>query len=343
MKNSIDKYRKSSLLNQVRVWGLIILTLSLTALSVKAQYHFWNGLFGAETAVIASTVFEVLRLASLYALLRWDGYKRVIGITYYLGIALFCGSVAITSWYSEIIEIHSAQNAFLSKEYQYRIEKIKAAFAETMAQKITRVERDLNNVEEKLAMNPKSRYWSNREKQLSQTRSDLSNQMESFLSETPSAPVKWIEKNAARLNLILDPVESKRTEYNAIETAVRSTWHLSTEEAQKFVAMFFVIVVELGIIFLAFMTETGKPDHYPVTNGHSIMTYLEERYNKEDIEMFFKFFAEPMIKHGDLPKASDLTPRLRPIRKAITEYGFQSQEMTDLCRYYLTDHKYLTE
>ena len=50
---------------------LLLLTLGLTILSLEAQYHFWQTLFGTQTAIIAACVFEILRLASLY-----DGMPR---------------------------------------------------------------------------------------------------------------------------------------------------------------------------------------------------------------------------------------------------------------------------
>ena len=67
------EHKKKIFMERFRSLGLIILTLALTFLSLKAQFNFWQGLFGLETAIVASSVFEILRLASLYGLLNWIG------------------------------------------------------------------------------------------------------------------------------------------------------------------------------------------------------------------------------------------------------------------------------
>ncbi|MCJ7813539.1 hypothetical protein MUP95_09530, partial [bacterium] len=96
MRKQKRPINKSRIRERFRVCGLIFLTLSLTLLSLKAQFHFWEGLFGTETAVVSSLVFEILRLSALWIMLKWIGMKKIIGTIFYIAIAVFCGSVAVT-------------------------------------------------------------------------------------------------------------------------------------------------------------------------------------------------------------------------------------------------------
>ncbi|HHS12289.1 MAG TPA: hypothetical protein ENN03_00810 [bacterium] len=318
--------------SRLKKGGLIFLTLCLTLLSIKAQYAFWLGLYGTETAIIASGVFETMRLASLFALLRWKGARKVAGIVIYIGIALFCGSVAITSWYSEILEIHAKEERALQQKYQTQINTVKVAFTQIMNEKITDAEQNLRWIENSLAKNPGSGYWQTRRDQYMVNRDGLIDELDSFLSEMPEDPEAWIEKNRARLGMESLPVSDEKTKLRAIDTAIQNTWHMNTEKAKKLVAIVFVVVIELGIVLLAVMAEWGDQSEKNVTVHDALSDILKTRHGKRDVEMFIQKCRDPYMKTGKLPGSSELTGRLRPILKTIAENGFEESDIKTLLR-----------
>lgn len=334
MKHADNTIEKIPAFKKARIWGLIILTLALTVLSVKAQYNFWKGLFGETTAVIASSVFEILRIASLYLLIRASGIKKAVGMALYFGIALFCGSVAVTSWYSEIIRIDSDQKAVSNVVSQVKIDEIKAKYAMLTNQKIASIEKDINWVDSRLAANPYSQYWTNRKKQLMIKMDDLNARLEAFLTETPDDQGKWIEKYSALLGLTFNLTANKTTRYESIERAVQNTWHMTAEKARKFVALVFVIMVECGILLLASMIEFDKKCDGDVIKGRTLVTILEKHFVKGDIIKFFKKHGNKIINTGNLPKTSELSVNFRPIKKAIAKQVLNQEELLELYNYY---------
>ncbi len=331
MKKSkiIMKKRRRSFKPRFKVYGLIVLTLALTLLSVKAQFSFWKGLYGLETAVIASSVFETMRLASLFALLRWQGTKKIIGGLIYMGIALFCGSVAVTSWYSRILEIHARQEEAQNQLYQQRINTVKIAFMNQMQEKVIKVEQDLRWVENQLAKGFNVEYWRNRRDQYITNREELRKEIEAFLSEAPEDPEAWLEKNTARLGLELEPVAEEKTKLSAIEGAIQSTWNLSPEQAKMVVAIVFVVVIELGIILLAVIGLGIKRDDHVIKSDNLLET-LTAMFDKDDVRLFVEKCRDRFVTTGDLPRASEITARLRPIRQAIVDNGFEESDLKAL-------------
>ncbi|MCJ7811721.1 hypothetical protein MUP95_00160, partial [bacterium] len=94
------------------------------------------------------------------------------------------------------------------------------------------------------------------------------------------------------------------------------------------------IVIELGIVLLAVMTEIGKKSDKSVTGNHSVVNYLSKRFNEDDIRMFVERSVDRYKKTGKLPKVSELTIKLRPIRQAIVNNGFDHSDLEELFGYY---------
>ncbi|OVE78655.1 hypothetical protein BVY01_04860, partial [bacterium I07] len=218
-RNTAWRVRKKRLKKKYVAWGLVILTIMITLLSIKAQYRFWNGLFGQETAVISSALIEIMRLAALFTMLKLRGKKKIAGIAIYVALALFCGSVAITSWNSEIIEEDDRYHASLMQAYQVQIDQIKTAYSEQQKEKIAKLEKDIYWSDSKLASNPNSSYWQRRREQLVAMKEELLQEMDGFLSESPADPRLWIEKNAARLGIEVEAVLVQESQYASIEKA----------------------------------------------------------------------------------------------------------------------------
>lgn len=313
---------------------LISLTLALTLLSLKAQYQFWKGLFGNETAIIASSVFEILRLSSLYILLKYEGKKRLTGLILYLGIALFCGAVAITSWHAEVLETYARQEAIRMNALKQKMDIIREAYAIQISERIKKLDQDLYYIDSQIAKNPSSTYWTTRREQILVMKNDLLNEREGFLSEIPDNPELWIDKNAAILGVQLDQKQVQDMELNSLEKALTSTWRMTPESAKKIVAIVFVIAIEIGIILLAAMTEKRHISDKPVTRKRSLVTILKNKYEEDDIRMFIEKSRDRFNESGVLPRACDLTMRLRPIRMEIKSNGYRSEDLKALFDYY---------
>jgi hypothetical protein len=152
-------------------------------------------------------------------------------------------------------------------------------------------------------------------------------------------PEKWIEKNTARLNLKLEPIEIEKTQYSAIETAIRNTWHMSTMEAQRWVALCLVIATELGIILLATMVEISRTSDDGVAQNSPLVAALEEQFLKDDLRRFFSHYGKKIVTSGVLPRSSVLNAKYRPLRKILASRGLNKKELQDLCNYYLYNHQ----
>ena len=311
---------------QVRNISLVILTLALTGLSLKAQYHFWKSLFGIETGVVASSVFEVLRLASLFSFLKWMGKKAIAGGILYVAIALFCGAVAITSWHSEILETQTTIENQYERKIQTRIDSVKAVYAKQAQVKIDKFDRDIYYIESLIAKT-NSQSLVRRRIQLKDMRDDVVNKRDNFLSGGMNDRELWIEKNAPIVGLQFSPIEKTSTELGAIERALMETWHLDAEAAKKIVAIIFVSAIEIGIILLAFMTERRRGGDRGVTEHDSIVNYLKRRFEECDIERFIEKSRDIYHDRGKLPKSSELTVGLRPIREAVIGNGFKRKDI----------------
>ncbi|MFH1943480.1 MAG: hypothetical protein ABIL68_15365 [bacterium] len=332
MKKRIRDNRNNRRITPLRLRnaGLIFLTIALSLLSVEGGFHFWSGMFDFGTAVVASSVFELLRLASLVALTTWKGRKRIIGVVLYAGIALFCAVFAMTARHAEILETQARIDTKRTTEIRSRIDTIKTVYAMRMNDRIGNAERDVYYLESLIAKNPGSMSLIRRREQLQVVRQSLLEERDEFLSETSENPELWIEKNAALLGLKIAPIEDEESNFTSLERAVMITWHMDSETARRFVATVFVLAIEVSIILLAVMIEIKGSRDNNVTRNDAIVRYLTNRFDEDDIRMFVEKCRDKHIKEGELLKSSELTVRLRPIRQAIVENGFDTKDLKEL-------------
>ena len=337
MKKRIRDNRNNRRITPLRLRnaGLIFLTVALSLLSVEGGFHFWSGMLNFGTGVLASLNFELLRLASLVALITWKGRKRIIGIVLYAGIALFSAVFAMTARHAEILETQAQIDTKRTMEIRSRIDTIKTAYAMRMNEKIGNVERDVYYIESIIAKNPGSMSLIRRREQLQVVRENLLEERDGFLSETSENPELWIEKNAALLGLKIAPIEDEESNFTSLERAVTITWHMDSETARRFVATVFVLAIEVSIILLAVMIEIKGSRDNNVTRNDAIVSYLTSRFDEDDIRMFVERCRDRHDKKGELPKASELTAKIRPIRRAIIENGFNKKDLTELFDYYV--------
>ena len=305
--------------------GLIVLTLVLTFLSLKGQYQFFIKLWDLETAVIGASIFEVLRLATLYGMVKWEKKRKVVGTVLYVLIALYCGSICATSWMGEIIESKAEWEDRRAQALQVNIDKIKQAYAENVTERLGTLEREITWCENQIAKNPASDYWSRRRDQFVNNRESVLKERDAFLYEKPENPEQWIEKNKALLQMELDVAAETSSKSSTIEMAIMKIWKLDSEAAKKLVAIIFVVAIEVGIVFLAMMTEKGARNGTTASGKGTILEYLQNRFDDDDIQMFVAKTREKYQKTGQLPKASELTEKLRPIRYEIVDNGFDAE------------------
>lgn len=313
----------------------ICLTIALTLLSLKAQYKFWKELFGIETAIIASSVFELLRLTSLYMLLKYSGKKRLTGLILYFVIALFCGSVAVTSWHAEILATHAEQEAVRMKKINKKIDVVKKAYAGQANVKISKLDKDLYYIDSRIARNPHSTYWKKRKKQILIMKDNLIEMREEFLSVIPDNPGLWLRKNAAILDVEIDFSDDQDIEINSLDKSLMNTWGMAPEAARKLVSIVFVIAIEIGIILLATMTESRHINDRKKTKSNSLVIFLKKNFKDDDIKMFINRCRDIYDRKGELPKSYELTMKLRPIRKAIKDANYQDKDIKKIFNHYM--------
>jgi len=309
-------------------WFLLGLALALTFLSMRAQYRFWAGLFDSQaTGLVAATVFEITRLSFIFTLLTWGGVKRAVSIVIYAFFGFFCASIGATAWISEMIEMHNRIEEQRMREYNTRVERIKTAFADSMQTRISKIDQDLYWIDSKLASNPNSAYWIRRRERLREMRRDVDLELENFLKEKPEDLDAWLQNKAALLGIRLDPIGEVDTRFNAIEQAVQTGWNWDPDEARKIVVSVFVLVVELGIILLALISQMSRDRQDEKTSTPSIILWLEQEFDPGEIKTFAEKCSDAFEKTGTLPPASQLAVKLRPIREAVLSNGFSDTEL----------------
>jgi len=326
-------------LKKCRVYGLVVLVVCLTFLSLKAQFRCWNTLFGKETAVIASAVFEIIRLGSLFVFLQWSGKRKVVGIALYTSIAVFCGSLGVLGWFSTILEAHQRQEAMEKEKTLSIVAEIKSRYAKKIQMEINILDRMINSVEEKMELDTNSTYLPKRKGELLARESALVRDRDRFLSEQIQNFDAWIQKAAAIVDLKIASIQSEDLRLVSVENAVMKMWYVkNVDTAKKIMATVLVCSIEANILLLSLilslMMKSSVAGDRDVTRNDGIVGYLTERFDENDIKMFIRKCRDKYDKQGALPKSFELTAKLRPLRQAIMENGFGDKALKELFGHY---------
>ncbi|OVE78516.1 hypothetical protein BVY01_05255 [bacterium I07] len=325
--NRITRQRKKLVRKKLRTIGLVLLTLSLTAISLKAQYIFWRELFGVETGLLAASVFEVIRISALYLMIRYKGVKRITFSALYLVISLFFGAIGFAHWHSELLMIDHQEEVLKHQEYAGEIDIVKKAYATKQNEQIKSLEGEIKYIDNLLAKNPGSAYWARRRDQYVSLRDEKIKERDTFLAEKVEDFEGWLEAKKALVDVELDQVTVEQSRYQAIQESVMSIFGLSTQRVRKILALSFVVFIEISIVLLTFISGEGRVLDPSEMKKESVLTYLMQYYSPEDIEQFALKSGGLYLSKCEIPLASEITPRLRPLRQMILENGFSAKEI----------------
>jgi xanthine dehydrogenase iron-sulfur cluster and FAD-binding subunit A len=135
---------------------------------------------------------------------------------------------------------------------------IKKAYSQKIDEKITTLERDITYIEKMMAKYHGRLYWERRLSQTMMNRDKLITQRDEFLNLTPENPEQWIRAKSAMLGLELDNPSRDSEDMISVTQALKELWGLEKATAQKIMGIVVTITVELSILLLSFLANTGK-------------------------------------------------------------------------------------
>ena len=228
------------------------LSIGLTLISMHSGFYFYLTMFDVTTAVLATGVFEILRLTTLYSLVMWEVDKRLVSGILYAVVAFICAFAATSSFHARIIESHNADLKPYQSEVENRVTMIRQSYAEQMADKLSGIDSEIDNARKKVASRPNSEYWPKRIDQLNQNRNILLAERDSVLSMEPSGDLAlWLDHHAAILGIELVPLPTRESGSAAISQAIQELWIVKELTVKKIVAILITFGIEVGIILLA--------------------------------------------------------------------------------------------
>ncbi len=232
------------------------LSVGLTIISMDNGFYFYLNMFEIRTAILATVVFEILRLATLYSFIVWDVRKRVIAGTLYVIVAFICAFSATSSFHAKIIESQMVDTSNYRNEIDKRLNIVMKEYALQMQDKLTIADKDITYAQRKVAALPSSTYWPKREAQLKTKKKLLIAERDSVLASVPTKNLEdWVEQQAAILGLSLGPMPINTYGSNAILQAIQEMWVVEDLTVKKIVALLITLGIEVGIILLAIFAK----------------------------------------------------------------------------------------
>lgn len=315
--------------------------VGLTLISVTAGFEFYHALFGIATAMLCCIVFEALRLACLWSLVAHGWSVKALAIPIYGLVTITCVFASLTSFQAGIIKRHAEEMNPFESEIARRIALIKRTYATEKTREIEDLDQQLDRCNRGLALNPDSKFWRNRAEQLTNKRDRLGQERDLFLHTTPAQDkAAWIERNAAMLDLELEPLDSSPHGSKTTTAAIQELWNVTELRAKKIVSILIVISVEAGIVLLSLLAGAPKRENRnnPETqlnnqNGNlELLKTLRTRFGQADIQGFLKRAAEIWGAHERLPYTRELGKKQREFRKFFADREAGEQELLALIK-----------
>lgn len=318
-----------------------VAAVGLTLISVTAGFEFYHALFGIATAVLCCLVFEALRLACLWSLVAHGWSVKALAIPIYGLVTITCVFASLTSFQAGIIKRHAEEMKPLESEIARRIALIKRTYAAEKTREIEELDQQLDRCNRGLALNPDSKYWRNRAEQLTNKRDRLGQERDLFLQTTqPQDNATWIERNAAMLDLELEPLDSSPHGSRTTTAAIQELWNVTELRAKKIVSILIVISVEAGIVLLSLLAGGPAKENRSIAKTQmgdqyehlATLNTLRTRFEQPDIQGFLKRAAEIWEAQGRLPYSRELGKKQREVRKFFADRAAGEQELLALVK-----------
>lgn len=231
-----------------------LFSFGLTLISMQSGFYFYKILFGLSTAILATGVFEILRLATLlYLSLNLETKKKVVAGILYLMVAFICAFAASSSFHARIIESYQRDLLPYTTVMEGRASVIQQKYAEIYAEKLAAIEEKIDICRKKTILEPNSTYWPNRLAQVLEDRHTVIMERDSLISSTPAEDKigEWVERHAAITGVSFEALPLSRLGAAAITEAVHELWDIGELSVKKLMALAIVLAIEIGIILLA--------------------------------------------------------------------------------------------
>ena len=324
------KSRKNRFSEKLKSFYFPALSVMLSFVSVHAGFTFYEAFFGIVVAVLASFVFETLRLTSLYGFMKLYSMKRWFLFSLYLLSCFVCSFASVSSFHASVIREYENSVSDVLESQRKEVSVIKRAQAERMTKDLEGIEKDLNWCNVKLAKVPDSKYWKARRAQIEAKLSRTKSFYDSVLSYIPGQNAEeWIEREALKYEVERMDGKAQYGRAWAFAGAVEELWGLNEKDAKKVMGVFITAGVELGIFILALLSRVkGKAGGFSA-NGK--VRELVRRFGLRSVRSFARCVADFYRENNELPKASMLSRRNREIRKFILD-KLSDDELNELMR-----------
>lgn len=231
-----------------------LFSFGLTLISMQSGFYFYKILFGLSTAILATGVFEILRLATLlYLSLNLETKKKVVAGILYLMVAFICAFAASSSFHARIIESYQRDLLPYTTVMEGRASVIQQKYAEIYAEKLVAIEEKIDICRKKTIIEPNSTYWPNRLAQVLEDRHAVIMERDSLISSVPAEDKigEWVDRHAAITGVSFEALPLSRLGAAAITEAVHELWDIGELSVKKLMALAIVLAIEIGIILLA--------------------------------------------------------------------------------------------
>lgn len=230
-----------------------LFSFGLTLISMQSGFYFYKILFGVSTAILATGVFEILRLATLlYLSLNLETQKKAVAGVLYVLVALICAFAATSSFHARIIESYQRDLLPYTTEMKGRAGVIQQKYAQIYAEKIVAVEEKIDICKKRTILEPSSTYWPNRLAQVLEERHAIIAERDSLISSVSEDNLgEWVSRHAAITGVSFEALPLSRLGAAAITEAVHELWNIGELSVKKLMAMAIVLAIEIGIILLA--------------------------------------------------------------------------------------------
>ena len=231
-----------------------LFSFGLTLISMQSGFYFYKILFGLSTAILATGVFEILRLATLlYLSLNLETKKKVVAGILYLMVAFICAFAASSSFHARIIESYQRDLLPYTTVMEGRASVIQQKYAEIYAEKLAVIEEKIDICRKKTIIEPNSTYWPNRLAQVLEDRHTVITERDSLISSAPGEDKigEWVNRHAAITGVSFEALPLSRLGAAAITEAVHELWDIGELSVKKLMALAIVLAIEIGIILLA--------------------------------------------------------------------------------------------
>jgi hypothetical protein len=334
-----------------------ILTVGMTLVGAHASFYTHQNSFGILSAVIATGVFEILRLATLFSLFSLENKFKSIAIPFYTGLFIICMFTSTVGFLAKTEQQYDEQLADYKKELIKRSVIVQTACVKHYQPKIKHVESKIDTLHQWLSGNPNHTYWINRLdgriKELNKLIAERDSIIVSLNFSENDGFEKRINKYAVVYGITLPPLNKTKGGLIYIRKAISDLIKLDLATSLKVLAIGICLGVECSIIILAFYSshfakKYPKPKKIKKENilrekilqnkiqqklitrlnsNGKVLAGLREKFDDKRIQKFIEKSQDYYLENdGRLPASKDLSRNLREVKNYVTE-NFEKKDI----------------